>query len=157
MYSTVAYQVASTISIKNSRNSLDWKLLFQDSVELFYELSNNKFIYIFQYGMVSFFNMTNNEIENALKLIKPNSTNYFSEKISEEVNIVLKQDVLQVNFENVVLPHLDAEMVRLVMLNASQSVALNRYAEITEEILIETNEHTKYLETKGKRDISGIK
>jgi uncharacterized Rmd1/YagE family protein len=43
------------------------------------------------------------------------------------------------------------------MLNASQSVALNRYSEITEALLLETNEHTKYLESKGKLDISGNK
>ena len=48
-------------------------------------------------------------------------------------------------------------MIRLVMLNTSQSVALNRFAEITGGLLIETNEHTKYLENKGKLDISGIK
>ena len=48
-------------------------------------------------------------------------------------------------------------MIRLVMLNTSQSVALNRYAVITEDILIETNKHTSYLENKGKLDISGYK
>lgn len=43
------------------------------------------------------------------------------------------------------------------MLNTSQSVALNGYSEITEELLMETNKHTKYLENKGKLDISGNK
>jgi uncharacterized Rmd1/YagE family protein len=46
-------------------------------------------------------------------------------------------------------------MIRLVMLNLSQSVALDRYSEITEELLVETNKHTSYLEEKGKLDISG--
>ena len=63
MYTTVAYQVASTISVKKCRNRLNWKLLFQDSDELFYEFSKNKYIYIFQYGMVSFFNISKDEIE----------------------------------------------------------------------------------------------
>ena len=43
------------------------------------------------------------------------------------------------------------------MLNTSQSVALDRYAEITEELLIETNKHTLFLEEKGTLDISGNK
>ena len=43
------------------------------------------------------------------------------------------------------------------MLNTSQSVALDQYSEITQQLLEETNEHTQYLEKKGKLNISGIK
>ena len=157
MYITVAYQVASTINVKSSKQQLQWQLLFQDSDELFYSSSKDKYIYIFHYGMVSFFNMSIDEINEALEQIKPFSHNYLSEKISEEVSILIQPNTLQVNFENIVLPGLNAEMIRLVMLNASQSVALNSYSEITEELLIATNEHTKYLENKGKLDITGNK
>jgi uncharacterized Rmd1/YagE family protein len=157
MYITVAYQVASTINVKSSKQQLQWQLLFQDSDELFYSSSKDKYIYIFHYGMVSFFNMSIDEINEALEQIKPLSYNYFSERISEEVSILIQPNTLQVNFENIVLPELNAEMIRLVMLNASQSVALNSYSEITEELLIATNEHTKYLENKGKLDITGNK
>lgn len=157
MYTTIAYQVARTINIKTSSQQLQWQLLFKDSDELFYSSSKDKYIYIFHYGMVSFFNMTNDEINEVLDQLKPFCSNYFTEKISEEVNIFVKPKTIQVNFENIVLPELNAEMIRLVMLNASQSVALNRYSDITEELLIETNEHTLYLENKGKLDISGNK
>ena len=157
MYITVAYQVASTINVKSSKQQLQWQLLFQDSDELFYSSSKDKYIYIFHYGMVSFFNMSIDEINEALEQIKPFSHNYFSERISEEVSILIQPNTLQVNFENIVLPELNAEMIRLVMLNASQSVALNSYSEITEELLIATNEHTKYLENKGTLDITGNK
>ena len=75
----------------------------------------------------------------------------------EEVNVEIQANTLQVNFESIVLPDFNSEMIRLVMLNASQSVALNRFSEITEALLIETNEHTKYLEARGKLNISGNK
>ncbi|KJD37001.1 hypothetical protein PW52_00650 [Tamlana sedimentorum] len=157
MYTVVAYQVASAINIKSSKQQLPWQLLFQDSDELYYTSSPNKFIYIFQYGMVSFFNMTSTEINHALQKLKPQCTNYFSEKLSDSVEVVIKPNILKVEFDNVILPNLDEEMIRLVMLNASQSVALNRYTEITEELLTETNKHTSYLEANGKLDISGNK
>ncbi|WP_242091893.1 RMD1 family protein [Aestuariivivens sediminicola] len=64
---------------------------------------------------------------------------------------------MKVEFDKVILPDLDQEMIRLVMLNTSQSVALERYSEITEDLLIETNKHTVYLEKHGKLDISGNK
>ena len=47
MYKVVAYQVANTIQIKASKQQLSWQLLFQDSDELFYKSSPEKFIYIF--------------------------------------------------------------------------------------------------------------
>lgn len=157
MYTVVAYQVASAINIKTSKQQLPWQLLFQDSDELYYKSSDQKFIYIFQYGMVSFFNMTDAEIKTVLDKIKPFCSNYFSEKLSESVEVIIKPNTLKVQFDSVVLPTVDQEMVRLVMLNTSQSVALNRYSEITEELLIETNKHTLFLEEKGKLDISGNK
>ncbi len=157
MLPVVAYQVANTISIKSSKPQLPWQLLFQDSDELFYLHSKDKYIYLFQYGMVSFFNLSKAEINEALQAIKPFCDTYFADKISEEVNVEIQANTLQVNFESIVLPDFNSEMIRLVMLNASQSVALNRFSEITEALLIETNEHTKYLEAKGKLDISGNK
>lgn len=157
MYRVVAYQVASAIQIKTSKQELPWQLVFQDSDELYYKSSDQKFIYIFQYGMVSFFNLSHDEIEQALKQIKPFCSNYFTEKLSESVSVIVKPETLRVTFDDVVLPELDQEMIRLVMLNTSQSVALDRYAEITEELLIETNKHTLFLEEKGTLDISGNK
>lgn len=157
MYKVVAYQVASSINIKQCKQQLSWQLLFQDSDELFYSQEKEKFVYLFQYGMVSFFNLSQEEIEEVLQHIKPSCTNYFTEKLSEDIEVVIQPNKINVGFEKVTLPNLDTEMIRLVMLNASQSVALNRYAEITEALLKETNEHTKYLEDKGKLDISGPK
>ncbi|XMO85097.1 RMD1 family protein [Algibacter sp. AS12] len=157
MYTVVAYQVASAINIKTSKHQLPWQLVFQDSDELYYKSSENQFVYFFQYGMVSFFNMTDVEIAGVLQEIKPFSTNYFTEKLSDSVEILIQPNTQQVQFDSVILPSIDEEMIRLVLLNISQSVALDRYSEITEELLIETNKHTLFLEEKGKLDISGNK
>ena len=157
MYTVVAYHVANTINIKESKQQLQWRLLFQDSGELFYIVSKDKFVYIFHYGMMSFFNISDDEINSTFKKIEPFCENYSTKKLSEEIKVLIEENTLKVQFEDVVLPVLNPEMIRLVMFNASQSVALNSYAEITENLLFETNEHTKYLENKGKLDISGNK
>ncbi|OBQ56152.1 hypothetical protein VQ01_07150 [Tamlana sp. s12] len=155
MYSVVAYQVARAIHIKNCKQELPWQLLFQDSDELYFKSSNHKFIYIFQSGMVSFFNLTTTEIDDALNKIRKFCDHYFSEKLSESLEIRVEPDTLKVQFDHVILPELDEEMIRLVLLNTSQSVALSRYSEITEELIIETNQHTLFLEKNGKLNISG--
>lgn len=157
MFTVVAYQVASAIDIRACRQQLQWQLLFHDSDELYYKSSEEKFMYLFQYGMVSFFNMSLTDIKIALEQIQPFCFNYFSEKLSETVSVLINPNTIKVQFDSVVLPEMDEEMIRLVMLNTSQSVALNRYSEITEDILKETNEHTLFLERKGKLDISGYK
>lgn len=157
MYTVVAYQVANSINIKNSKQQLSWQLLFQDSGELFYKHSPEKYIYLFHYGMVCFFNMTKNEIEFLLQEIKPFCDTFLTKRNSEEIPIDIQSNTLKVRFDHVVLPELNYEMLRLIMLNTSQSVALNNYSEITEDLLIETQKHTQYLENKGKLDISGNK
>lgn len=157
MYKVEAFQVANTINVKACKLQLKWQLLFQDSDELYYNNDKDKFVYIFHYGMVSFFNMTALETQSILKEIKPFCNNKLEEKNSESINIKIEEQQLKVTFDNVILPELNHEMIRLVMLNASQSVALNRYSDITEDLLVETNKHTLYLEKKGKLDISGNK
>jgi uncharacterized Rmd1/YagE family protein len=157
MYVSVAYQVASAINIKECKTHLTWQLRFQDSDELYYKVSDDAFIYIFQYGMISFFNVKKNNIDQILQKIKPFCADYYFEKLSESIEVVVKPNIIKVQFDKIVLPSLNEEMIRLVMLNTSQSVALDRYFEITEELLTETNTHTAYLQDNGKLDISGIK
>lgn len=159
MYQVVAYHVASTINIKTCRQELqhELQLLFHDSDELFYKTSEDKFVYIFHYGIVSFFNLQTDEIDNVLEKIKPFCKNYDSKVLSEDMKVEIQPNALSAEFEKAVLPRLDKEMIRLVMLNTSQSVALDKFSEITEGLLVETNSHTLFLEQKGKLDISGTK
>ena len=49
----------------------------------------------------------------------------------------------------------DTDMLRLIMLNVSQSVALDYYSDLTNMLLKETNEQTLYLEKRGRLYISG--
>ena len=157
MYIVKAFQVSSSIRLKLMKSQLHWELLFQDNDELYYKIGTHKFIYVFQYGMLSFFNMSDVEIESACLKLSTFFTNPLTDRHSEEITLEIKVGTLDVHFDKVILPELHSEMIRLVMLNASQSVALARYSEITEDLLIETNEHTKFLEKKGKLDISGGK
>lgn len=155
MYIVVAYQVASTINIKLCKRQLAHQLLFQDSDELFFQVAPEKFIYLFHYGIVSFFNMDTDEMSKYIQQIKPFCAEMIPTDMSEAINVHIIADSIKVDFEKVILPEINQEMIRLVMLNASQSVALDVYSEITESLLMETNKHTNYLELKGKLDISG--
>lgn len=157
MFNVIAYQVANAIQIRETRLTLTQPLLFSDSDELFYQFAETKFVYIFQYGMMSFFNMTPPEISEVLTTMAPFFKNPQQDKNTETVLVKVKPKALSVEFETVIIPEVNPEMVRLIMLNTAQSVALSTYYDSTEELLVATNQHTLYLENKGKLDISGHK
>jgi len=157
MYKVISYQAAKAIDIKNSKLMIPYKLIFFDSDELFYQVSSDKYIYVFEYGMVSFFNFDSGDIDEFFRKLQPFCKGYFFDKLNEEISVNIITNELQVKFEGIVIPDLNFEMIRLIMLNTSQSVALNRYSEITEALLEETNVHTQLLENKGKLNISGVK
>ena len=58
-------------------------------------------------------------------------------------------------FNKIEIVDADIEILKIIMLNVSQSVALDYYSELTNKLLEETNYHTQFLERKGTLDISG--
>ncbi|MEH6679481.1 MAG: RMD1 family protein [Sediminicola sp.] len=155
MFEVVAFQIAASINIRQCRNLLPLEILFTDSDELFLKNGDKKFIYVFQYGMISFFNHSEMEIRSILKKLRPLSKNGGPNQFTEKIEVEIVSGRQLVTFDKVVLPNFDAESIRLVMLNTSQSVALDRYADITEQLLEETSIHTRFLEKKGRLDITG--
>ena len=155
MYEVIAYQAAKNIDILGCRKAIPLDLVFFDSDELFYKVSKYKYVYVFPYGMISFFNFNSEEIQDFLTKILPYSKGYFKAKLVEKSTVIIEKNILKVNFDNIILPVIEPELIRLVMLYTSQSVALSRYSEITEKLLIETNKRTKHLEKKGRLNISG--
>lgn len=107
--------------------------------------------------MVSFFNHDEAEMQEILKKLVPITKTSSYTQLSEKIKVEIVSGQRKVSFNKVILPDFDKEAIRMVMLNTSQSVALDRYSDITEQLLEETNEHTKYLEQYGKLDIGGNK
>ncbi len=157
MFEVVAVHMAASINIRQCRTHLPLEVLFSDSDELYLKNGDQKFVYIFQYGLVSFFNHSQGEQAKILKSLEQISKDSTSPQLTETMEVEIIEGRQQVAFDKVILPSFDSESIRLVMLNTTQSVALDRYYQITEQLLEETNEHTKYLEQKGKLNISGIR
>ncbi len=157
MFEVVAFQITGTLDIRQCKNTLSLKVLFSSSDELYLRNGLQKFVYIFQYGMVSFFNHNDSEIQDILEKLAPVTKQSSTAQLSEKIKVEIIEGQRKVTFNKVILPNFNQEAIRMVMLNTSQSVALDRYAAITELLLEETNEHTKYLEKYGQLDIEGNK
>ena len=152
----LSYQIADNIDIKMFKSAFKSDLYFSDTDELFYIIDEGQYIYVFKYGVVCFLNYDAVKISEFLRLISPYSKNKFDQSLEEEFKIQTNSVKNKIGFNSIEIIGSDIEVLRLIMLNVSQSVALDYYHEQTTKLMEETNYHTQILETRGRLDLSGI-
>lgn len=155
MLQVLSYQIADSIDIKSVKAFFKSEILHYDADELFYQTESSGYIYVFKYGVVCFLDCDEFRIKEFLELISPFCKNLFEKKLSEEFQIETDSKENKFGYNKIEITNADVETFRLIMLNVSQSVALDYYSEQTNKLLAETNYHTLHLEKKGKLDISG--
>lgn len=153
----VSYQIADAIDVKEFCSAFKGELYFSDPTELFYKTDTDQFVYVFKYGAVCFLNYDVFRISEFLLLIKPYCKNLFENSFTDEFLVETGARELRVGFNKIELPSADIDVLRLVMLNVTQSVALDYYEEQTNTLLSDTNFFTQQLENKGRMGISGKK
>ncbi len=155
MYKVRAYQIADSIDIRSLKAAYTSTLHYNDSEELFYEPGNEQYLYIFRYGVVSFLNYSDNEITAFLHFIKPYCRNPFAETLNDELVVETGASENKISYNKIEIKNSDRQVLRMIMLNVSQSVTLDHYSELADQLLEETNHHTQLLEKKGRLSISG--
>jgi hypothetical protein len=83
-------------------------------------------------------------------LIAPYCKNLFDQRLSDEFDIETDTPGFNFGYNKLEIPTPDIEALRLIMLNVSQSVALDYYNQQTNLLLEETNYHTQILGIKGR-------
>ncbi len=151
----LSYQVADSIDIRLLKPAFKSELYFSDTDELFYITGEGQYIYVFKYGVVCFLNYDAVKISEFLQLISPYCRNKFEQSLEEEFKILTNAGRNKIGFNSIEIIGHDIEVLRLIMLNVSQSVALDYYHEQTTKLMEETNLHTQQLETNGRLNISG--
>jgi uncharacterized Rmd1/YagE family protein len=134
------------------KTNLKGKLIISTSSELFYRVSENKYVSIFNYGVVVFSNHTAKEIDKVINEIENYITNK-QDRISETITIEFK-DIIGISYENEVLSlpaaYKSNELFRIVMFDLSQTVAIDYYSDIADLLLQEVKALSAELEHKGK-------
>ena len=152
----LSYQIADSIDIKAFKSAFKADLHYSDADELFYKTGNQQFIYVFKYGVVCFLNYDAIKISEFLRLISSYCKNAFDQNLTEEFEIQTNAGKNKIGFNSIEIAGADIEVLRLIMMTVSQSVALDYYEEQTTKLMEETNHHTQMLEAKGRLNISGI-
>lgn len=154
----IALHLAESIDISGCRQAIKKELIFGDRDELFYA-DANCYVYIFRYGIVSFYGYDEENIKAFLVDLKPFCEKWRQSDLTEAIELELLPDGGRVKVTNskISLPESNVEAMRLTLMHLSQSVALDFFAGLSEQIMKETRKHTNYLENKGNLDLSGKK
>lgn len=149
-----AVLVANQLDLKGIKSFLEPKPIADTSSELFYSINSDKYQYYFNYGVVVFAGHTDEEIKLALTPIAPYQKNPLSNWLREDHEISVQDGEMKFEFNQVVVGKLDSKVIRVAMFNVAQSVALDRYHQVTENLLTEIRGFTSHLELTGKLKIN---
>lgn len=155
MYQALAFQIADSIDIRNIAQVFPADPYYQDADEMFFCLEEDRYIYVFKYGVVSFLNYDEIRIASFIKLITPFCKNIFVNKLREELRIDSGASENKFGFNKVEIQTLNADVIRIILLNVSQSVALDYFSEQTNRLIADTQKHTVNLESSGRIDLPG--
>ncbi|GAC1592379.1 MAG: RMD1 family protein [Ginsengibacter sp.] len=156
-YEVLSYQISDSIDIKLFKNAFKLLPQYSDADELFYKTDSDKFFYVFKYGVVCFLNYDDEKVKDFLKIISGYCKNLFNDSLSEAFYIETNVEENNFGFNKIEIVNPDEKIFRIIMLNVSQSVALDYYSDLTNKLLDEANYHTEELAKRGRLDISGVK
>jgi len=154
MLKVLSFQIADSIDIKQFQQSFVADVHHSDNDELYYKIDKEKFIYIFKFGIVCFLNHNEIEITAFIKLLTPYCKHILAKRLSEEFEIETNAHKMKFGYNKIEIQSADIESLRIIMLNVSQSVALDHYSQQTNKLREETNRLTEILGHNGKLDIS---
>ena len=150
-----AFLVANQLDIRSIKSFLEIKPLADSSSELFYKFSDDKYQCFFNYGVIVFTGFTEDEMKLGIKTVVAYAKNPLKQWQRDEFQIRVEEGHSTVfEFEEAVLGHIGDKPIRIAMFNLAQSVALDKYRNVTEILLAEITTFTGQLENTGKLKIS---
>lgn len=148
-----AIYLAPELVINKVKDVLKYKLVQEKRERLVYEAAHKKYIFIYSFGAVVFYDVEENiqsEIINTLKLFDMGKV---KNEISEEY-LVIEHSKNSVEFNNIRLKSIDMDKLKLIALILAQSVALENYEHQVEKIIDSFSALNKQLKDKGKLKVS---
>jgi len=157
MYNVIAFQIADHIDIKEVKKSYAGTAMHSDLSEVLYGDKDNKYFYVLAYGVVVFVGYDEAEMSKLIEFISPYCKNILKEKLMEELTIKVdgKNDIF--GYNEISVTRFEPMVVKIIMMNVAQSVAIDHFTRQIELLLEETHLYTSQLEKTGKSNISGIR
>ena len=154
MVKIIAYQIAENTNIKKFKAEYTGTLINSNSFELFYQYEQG-YIFILNYGVVVFANVDDVKSSVFISLLTKYSINHLSNRLQEDF-IVEKKEISQPEFSynSLSVKEINEGVIRIAMLQVAQSLALDFYQEVAQQLLDDTVHLTNQLEIFGRLKIS---
>jgi len=150
-----AFLVANQLDIKGIKSFLDIKPEADSSVELFYTFGPEKFQYFFNFGVIVFAGYSEDEMKWAIKAFQAYQRNPFPVWLRDDHEISgMEGSDMIFNYDELIVDKIDNKVLRIAMFILGQSVALDYYHGVTENLLTELKGFASQLELTGKLKIS---
>lgn len=150
-----AFHIAEQLALKPLKTAYAATVLQENPSEVFYRVDEAGLFYAFDFGVVVFANMPDVDISKNLLLLQEFCINPLTEKIQDDFEIIEREgEPLTFNFDSLSVPNLTEGVIKIVMLNVAQSVAMDYYAQRAQALLGEIRGFTNQMETGGNIRIS---
>jgi required for meiotic nuclear division protein 1 len=149
-----AILIANQLDLRGIKSSFKTTPLAESSTELLYGFENGSYQCYFSYGVVTFAGYSEEEIKKSLENVQPFTKSLRSapSRSNYEISIVPHEMVFESN--RLIVDHVDDKVARIAMLNLAQSVTLEKYHEVMEDLLTEVKNFTHDLEKNGSLNVS---
>ncbi|WP_273569021.1 RMD1 family protein [Maribacter halichondriae] len=154
MYNVNVYQTAAMMAVTDCVRILSWEELFSDNEDLNEKIGEEKFLYIFQYGMVGFFDPSKDRKNGICNELRQLYNEFQISHSPQSLNLVVHKNISDDSFNKVTLPYLDSVALKKVLHTIVQSVTMNKYAKITNQLWAITTAQNTYLRANGKLKIT---
>ncbi len=154
MVRIIAYQIAENTNIKKFKAEYTGLLINSNSFELFYKYGQG-YVFILNYGVVVFANVDDVHCSTFISLLAKYSVNHLDIRLQEDF-IIEKKEILQPEFSynSLLVSEINDDVIRIVMLQVAQSLALDFYQDVAQQLFDDTVNLTNQLELHGKLRIS---
>ena len=153
----VAYQLGEDIQLKNFKAAYDGGIYSSSSTEVFIKKGDYSYIYVQNYGEVAFSNCDERTMKEFISFISQfvDAPVYPGKEYKEDFVIeVNPEHQLKFEYNSIQVPEINADVIKIAMLNVSQSAVLDYFTEISQELLFQTAKYIQELEIRGKVSIS---
>lgn len=154
MIRIIAYLIAENTDLKKFKSEYAGELINYSSFELFYK-SGQGYIFILNYGIVVFANVDEMQRNAFIQLLKKYCINHLDNHLQEDFIIEKTEDKQPVfSFDSLSVNEINNDLIRITMLQVAQSLALDFYQEVAQQLFDNSVNLTNQLEQHGRFKIS---
>ncbi len=148
-YQVYAINLYDTINIKTIRSLLSGKVLDTSPQEIRLQYGENSFLFVYRFGCLVFFNMSQDQIEAEINKFKTALGGGIAAPTTETYQVVSGANN-NVEFEYVELKKPSVDYLRLIAITVGQSAALEYFELSADRMLYETSQVLGRLGSKGR-------